>query len=87
MRWQTPRDFGQVDWEHYVIAREFAGTFSRAAFTDEYARRFPDRPAGSVLVSDYAVNSTQRTRNVPRFLERVRPAEYRFLGWPPSAGP
>lgn len=76
----SSRDFGQVDWEHYVIAREFPGTFTAVEFREEYLRRFPTRPAGSILVSDYAVNSPQKTRNVPRFLERCNRATYCFIG-------
>lgn len=33
-----------------------------------------------MLVSDYAVNSPQASRNVPRFLTRVDRGNYRFIG-------
>ena len=79
-RWRNSRDFGQVDWEHYVIARDFPGVFSSVEFREEYLRRFPKRAPGSILVSDYARNSPQATRNVPRFLERVDRAQYRHVG-------
>lgn len=62
------------------------GWFTRAEFVKAYSVRFPTRPQGSIIPSDYVVGSYPKgAENHAKFLESDgrtgRRYTYRFVGW------
>lgn len=67
--------------EHYEVARSFGSReFSRSEFRLRYGQEYPDRSPGSMIATDYCVNTNPKgAEALPKFLQRVGLGRYRMI--------